>query len=242
MLNQNGVKLNNYKSNKRIVIFTAIMGGYEIPKCPVYIDGVDYVLFTDDKTITSDIWRIIHLDRPMDVSPAIFYKLLKCQPQYYLPEYDYCIWIDGHFEIRKEWFVDYLLTKLKSDKLLVYKHSSELNQYRNCISTEAVEGVERCTKYGSESLYDQVNDYFNDGFPREYGLFQSGIILYNNRDDDVIRFCEEWYHQISKYGVKVPLCQISLPYALWKSEVIYDVNNDTIWDRSLFRITDHGIR
>jgi len=43
----------------RLVIYTAIIGNYDTLKDPEYIDeNCDYVCFTDNRELKSDIWQI----------------------------------------------------------------------------------------------------------------------------------------------------------------------------------------
>ena len=227
-------------NDKRICIYSAVFGGYEYISNPVPIDGVDYIMFTDNPDIKSSVWDIRYTERPVNIPPVIFYKQFKCLPHKYLDEYDYCIWIDGNFEVKHVDFVKYMLSKFKSESLLLYRHYSLSGPHRRCIGKEVYASI-KSPKYRLEPLIPQVKSYIAEGFPKDFGLYMSGVIMFNIKDAKVIEFCELWHSEIIKHAVAVPQCQISLPYVLWKTEIQFDINSDCIYDLRFYNIFHHKI-
>ena len=81
----------------RIVVYTAIFGGYDdlIPQ-PKF-EGVDFICFTD-RPIQSDIWdvRVVPGFEDDTTRSSRMHKLL---PHQFLSEYDLSIFIDGNYTV-----------------------------------------------------------------------------------------------------------------------------------------------
>ena len=220
-------------------LYTAIFGNYETLKDPVKIDGLDYICFTDNKTITSNVWEIRYIESPLDVPPSLFYKKIKCLSHEYLPNYDITIWLDANFVVKDKEYLTTLMKSFKSNKIIVYKHICLAGRPRDCAYDEGRYSM-TIPKYGKEKINSQLNEYEHlHEFPKHNGLYQSGFIMRNNRDSDVIKFNEFWLEQIEKFGRVYPQCQVSLAFTLWKLGLTFDTI-DNIWDTNVYGITFHG--
>ena len=74
--------------NSRLVIYTAIIGDYDTLKEPEYIDeNCDYICFTDNWELTSDIWQIRLVENTSLDSTRLqrMYKVLPQQDPGVLP-------------------------------------------------------------------------------------------------------------------------------------------------------------
>jgi hypothetical protein len=222
----------------KICLYTCIFGDYENLNNHIKFDNLDYILFTDNKELKSDLWKIIYIENTEKVPPAIFYKKIKSFPNIYLSEYDLTIWLDANFIIKNDIFLDYILDNFKDNKILLYKHYCMAGFHRDCAYTEG-EYSKTIPKYKNEKIDEQLNNYKNDVFPEHFGLFQSGFLLRNNRDEEVINFNTLWYDEIIKYSVKTPQCQISLPYVLWKTKIKFNTLKGIMWDFNIFTINNH---
>ncbi|PKL73860.1 MAG: hypothetical protein CVV29_01220 [Methanobacteriales archaeon HGW-Methanobacteriales-2] len=88
------IKRIGLKQHKKVV-YTAITGGYDDLVTPEYVnEDWDYICFTDTD-IESDFWQIKQMD-DVNVDPVRKSKKYKILPHYYLPEYDYSLYIDGN--------------------------------------------------------------------------------------------------------------------------------------------------
>ena len=62
MLGKNPKEIEDIKNNK-IAIYTAFTGDYDTLKHPEVIDeNCDYICFTDNAELTSDLWKIIPME------------------------------------------------------------------------------------------------------------------------------------------------------------------------------------
>lgn len=201
------------KTNK-IVIYTAIIGEYDRLIEPKYIDqNCDYICFTDNKNLTSNIWKIRVIDESEkekeETKTARKYKIL---PHRYLKEYKYSVWIDGNFEIvgsvRK-----YISTYLKDADILCIKHPE-----RNCIYEE-VQACINLKKDDENIMSNQVDSYFRQGYPEDNGLIVSSILFRKHNKRSMKFLMEQWWEEVSN---KSRRDQLSFDYIFWKNKKNYD--------------------
>lgn len=85
----------------KIVVYTAIFGGYnELIEQPQF-ENVDYICFTD-RNLSSSTWKVVVVSEPPigddNTRNNRYYKIL---PHLHLQDYQYSIYIDGNFIIKK---------------------------------------------------------------------------------------------------------------------------------------------
>ena len=120
-------------------IVTLIYNGYEFVREPLEVDeNADYFLFTDDKTLRSEKWNVIYLEKfdtneltGIQKTYITKYQLYKYIPN--LDKYDYIVRIDGALQLEKSLapIINYLRTnkydisvallKFRFDKSIVFK-------------------------------------------------------------------------------------------------------------------------
>ena len=226
----------------KIAIYTAIYDNYEILRDSIIVDGVDYICFSDDLTLKSDIWNIRYLRNTHKSGlGSMFVKYIKLNSQRYLRKYDYVIWIDANIVIKNKDFLKYFANKLFSTNIILFKHHDpNPGLRRNCAYKEAEFSRIHLDKYSDENISDQINNYKQNGFPEEWGLFQSGVFMKNNKCKAVLNFDRAWLHEIYKYGKRFPQCQVSLPYVLWLTKITFNIiSNPSIYESNLFDIHPH---
>jgi len=104
----------------KIAIYTAIYDDYEILRDSIVVDGVDYICFTDDLTLKSNIWDIKYLRNTHNSGlGSMFVKYIKLNSQRYLSEYDYVIWVDANIMIKSKNLLKYLASKLYSTNIVL---------------------------------------------------------------------------------------------------------------------------
>ena len=114
--------------NNKLAIYTAFTGDYDTLKQPEFIDeNCDYICFTDNPNLESDLWTIIQMDESIldNNRKAKQYKLL---PHKYLKDYKYSFWLDGTFKIKGSnlyCFALLLLSKIDSSIGIIF-HKSEV--------------------------------------------------------------------------------------------------------------------
>lgn len=200
------------EKNKKVV-YTCITGGYDTLIDPKFVtDGFDYVCFTDNDNMESDIWKIRPLPKETDnLSQVKKQRYVKINAHKVLPEYELSIWVDGNVTVKGDLneFVDKFI---KSDcSIYVPKHPS-----RDCIYSEsnAVISIRKDTK---ENVMPQIDRYKEEGLPKHYGLLQSNIMLRKHNEEGCIRFMEQWFEELKNGSHRD---QLSFNYVAWKNDDI----------------------
>ena len=214
------------EKNKK-VLYTCITGGYDTLSDPDYITkDFDYVCFTDNPNITSDVWIIKPLPKETDgLSSVKKQRCVKINPHLFLSEYDVSIWVDGNVAIKGD--LNKFLDKNLTDDCSVYvpKHP-----FRNCIYEEA-RVVVKIRKDKEENVKPQIERYKKEGFPEKFGLLQSNIMIRKHNNEDCIKLMEAWFQELKDGSHRD---QLSFNYALWKNQNIKVVYMDKLIYKSEF--------
>ncbi len=207
--------------NNKLAIYTAFTGDYDTLKQPEFIDeNCDYICFTDNPNLESDLWTIIQMDESIldNNRKAKQYKLL---PHKYLKDYKYSFWLDGTFKIKGS-IREYIYNNIKANSpMLVVVHTE-----RDCVYEE-YKASKIIPRYPRAVMEEQVNFYKSQGFPKHYGLGVMGAIFRKHNDADVIKLMEDWWDENIKYTNQD---QLSFAYVSWKNDFHPSVSSCYYWD------------
>lgn len=233
----------------RKAVYTFIFGGYDDLKPPAVITpGWDYICFTDDPALRSDIWDVRlsprgRADRQLENKKyAMKHMILFHQ---YLKGYDLSLSIGGQMELNCN--LDDLMREhfRAGDDMMICRHPD-----RDCIYDEA----EVCKAEGIDDrarIDAQIERYRAIGYPPHNGLYATGVIARWHQRANVRAMCRFWWEEYRR-GSKRD--QLSLNYAIWKSAPIkisvidfaqqFDVKrNFKIWPhKSRFRLDGTNIK
>ncbi len=94
------------------VIYTALFGDYDDLIELQKFEGWDYICFTDQKNLKSDVWKIIEVNDDKN-PPNILNRMYKWLPHRYLNEYELSLYLDTNIELLKkpDYFLDTYLNK-----------------------------------------------------------------------------------------------------------------------------------
>lgn len=202
---------------KTVVVYTAIFGGYDELHDPhELLPGVEYVCFTDNPRLKSDVWRICYC--PPAGDPLLQAKRIKILAHEAL----HCavsVWIDGQIELHS---LNRAIAWFKTDVAFM-RHPR-----RNCIYVEA-NHCKSVRRGDPKRIDDAVARYKAEGHPADYGLWWGGIIL--RRHTAATRaFNLEWWHEVSTGTSRD---QISLPVVLRRLRTSADtLPNDLLGHKS----------
>lgn len=181
------------------VVYTSIFGDYDTLKDPiVYSDGIDYICFTDNKKLRSDIWDIRISDgyRGDSVRSA---KRFKMGPHVFLKEYEYSLYIDGNMTLK---VIPDIERMLNGKTIAKAKHV-----FRDCIYTEGAV----CMSVGIDTknrIDRQLKTYAQQGYPAGAGLYMSGLIPRKHNDRELSELNELWWYHVCIHSSRD---QISFP-------------------------------
>lgn len=194
---------------KKIVVYTAIAGGYDDLKMPeVFSEHCDYVCFSDRELPGDHGWEV----RPFDylsADPRRTARYVKVHPHVYFPDYECSIWIDANLLIKKD--ITEFTTALSPDVPM----ATYLHPYRDCIYAEGEECAQREFD-DADTIRTQLERYKHAGYPPNNGLNETNVLVRRHQDERVIRVMNDWWREIEN-GSKRD--QLSLNYAAHVNEV-----------------------
>lgn len=206
-----------------MVIYTGIFGDYDELHEPLVIDPkVDYICFTDQANIKSDVWKIKHVENNANIDLRLFTRQFKLMPHRFLPEYTTSVWMDASMQITNS-IVELIHKYQVCSDMLFFPHEG------CCIYDVALDLQLREKK---EKLLRQIVTYYEAGYPVDNGLIFGGFLVRNHNQKKVIEVMEEWYSQVENLSFRD---QISLPYVLWKKNASYDLIHECRYDNDYYK-------
>lgn len=225
----------------KTVVYTVIMGGYDVLLPTPGMPNIDFVAFCD-VPLHSSYWdvQIIRPEFPEDLARSS--RLHKILPHRFLPDYDISIYIDGNILVKGE--LQSLMEKgLKDHSMAAFDHSYTQDP-KSCIYQE-FEAVKSFATDRQKNLDDPVilEKHFqfllSEKYPKEHGLNNGGVLLRRHHDPQVVKAMELWWDMVVHYSRRD---QLSLNYALWKTgleicSLPYDVRRQNPW---FYHVGGHG--
>lgn len=221
-------KLWSNEKNKKVV-YTCITSNYDSLIEPTFINtDFDYICFTDNMSIKSSIWEIRPLPKETkDLSQVKKQRYVKINPHKLLSDYELSIWVDGNVEIKGD--LNELIDNIKDENISIYVPQ---HPQRNCIYKEA-NAVLLLKKDVKEIVNPQIEKYRVEGFPENYGLLQSNILIRYHNNKDCIKLMEDWFEELKNNSHRD---QLSFNYVLWKNQDIHIIYLDkTIYKSKWFK-------
>lgn len=227
----------DWRNNTAII--TAVTGNYDNPVNQPFIDGVDYLYFTDGKSLfpIPEIWTVHRLPESDDyLDDRRKSKRPKLNPHSIdiLNNYKYIVWIDGEMVIRDRDFLDKAFMFMNNGWIVSPHPDSVVENGRHCAYGEA---TIRPPKYENEPLDEQCEFYREDGFPENYGLYACGFSIRDMSNDKVKKVGELWHEQNLTWSYQD---QVSFPYCLWKENFSPDILPFSLYHSNWFYINIHN--
>ncbi len=192
------MKKNNF------VVYTALFGKYDDLLDPAPSAHCDYVCFTDDPLLKSNIWevRVVSSHLPENMMN----RLYKIKPYVYFPNYKASIYVDSNIKILKD-PIGLFNKYLENYNFLAIKHIE-----RNCIYSEALCCIAaRKTDYNL--TLNQMFSYASEGYPANNSLSENRILIRAHNEKEVVSIMEMWWNQLNTWTQRD---QLSLCYVAWK--------------------------
>lgn len=208
-----GINIEKY-SNKKIVVYTCIIGNYDCVKEPIgEYSNIDYVCFTDNKKNIHKNTRWMIKEIPSSINfdnNTLINRYIKMHPYELFAEYDYAIYVDGNVKVCS-YIGDYIERIGDRTGVAMYSHNS-----RECIYDEAA--VCKLYRKGNKNLINQqINRYRQEGFPKKFGLYEATVFAVDIKNKNGQQILSEWWKEfILSQSYRD---QLSLPYIIWKRKL-----------------------
>ena len=215
---------------KKICVYTCITGEYDNLASFKKEKNVDYICYTNNKNIKSDIWNIKYIsdDKLSNVKLARKIKIMGTPD---LKKYDVVVWIDGNASPISS-VIEFVNKYDELDKydLIGFKHHERNTTY---------EELEKCYECRKESL-DNINKllelYTKEKFKDVIPLIESGVLMRNFNNERLNKAMELWFKMIEDYSHRD---QLSFGYAVYKTDLkvkLLDINQ---YDNEYFECVNH---
>ena len=194
--------------NKKVV-YTAIYGDKDILKNPIFVNkDWDYICFTDNENIESDLWQIRLVDA-IDTDPVRSAKIFKVKPHEFLSDYEISLWLDANFLIKNDLnsFLE-RYNELQDAHMLLFQH----DQGRNCLYDEGKIIIQH-NKDNPSLVNQQMEKYKTEKYPPQRGLSANSIMLRRHNEADIVDLSNMWWEEINQFSRRD---QLSLYYCTWK--------------------------
>lgn len=186
-------------------LYTANFNGYDVFREPAVVTpGWNYIYFTNDKNIKSNIWDVRYV-RNIRAKEARFIKIMNPACSHH----DLSIWIDSSITINCN--LDNFIDKYSKSDFNLLKHPN-----RNCVYQEAEACIKR-KKDNVNVIKAQVINYRALGYPFNNGMVATGMLI-RKRSKAINDFCEKWWQEVNRFSKRD---QLSFNFINWKNPIPY---------------------
>ena len=195
----------------------------------VVTPGWDYICFTDNMHLTSDVWQIVQIVQSSDQHLENKKRAMLIMIEYYkyVPKnYDIVLSVGGQITINCHLgrLVEQVFTYDYFD-LAICTHPS-----RTCIYDEAL-ACKQIQKDHPEVIDRHISRYQQDNFPKKIGLYSTGMMIRRNHSVALRHMCAIWGNELRKGSRRD---QLSLNYAIWKATKPLRIN-ELMWKQWMSR-------
>lgn len=192
--------------NKRILIYTAITGGYDALLQPCQPpEGFDFLCFVSRGMKHSEyegVWRIEEIPYEWD-DMTLLARSQKLNPHTVLPEaYDYSLWVDGNILIKDSSLYD--ICRDLADRDVHF--AGIRHPFRDCVYEE-MEAVLRNRRESLWKVLRLATFLCSKRVPRHAGLMETNIIFRRHNDPVVVEFDRWWWECLIKFSNRDQLTQ-----------------------------------
>ena len=192
----------------RVCVYSVLVGGYEkLLEQPVARSSdYDFILFTDDRDLTSETWQIRTEELILPQDPARSSRYAKLLPHRALPGHDVSIYIDNSLLLREP--PEIILADLLPDDSVFVLNAHDFRETVRDEFEAVVAGELDAPWVCAEQMehYESWHPEVLQGKP-----LWSGFMIRRHRDPLLIRTMELWWTQLLRYSRRD---QLSLTMAL----------------------------
>lgn len=199
-LGKNRLDASHLKVPATKIIYTCVFDNYDILRPVKPTPGWRYICFTNTD-MKAEGWEIKKVDSNKKTN-----RQIKLQPHLFLPEHDVSIYVDGNITISCD--PDGLI---KGNTFCMMQHP-----HRNNLRDELAACI-KLKKANKDVMTNQVNKYFEDGYPGT-GMTSNGVIIRRNTEENK-KINEAWWQEVEKHSHRD---QLSFGYVAWKMGLNYE--------------------
>jgi hypothetical protein len=186
------------------------------------------------QTVKCDIYKLDNSNfhsRKNAMHPRLVGKIPKMLGWELYPDYDYYIWIDNSFSIRKETSIEWLINQLGNTEIALFKHPnrSSIKEEFDFMHYQMVRGDQYLIqRYSGEPMEEQISKYYQNESFIDNKLFACGCFVYSQKlVESSQNLMKDWFYHNCIWSVQD---QLSLPYLLQKYKTNYNTIEKNIFE------------
>lgn len=229
----------NYFTDKKIAIYTCIIGNYDSPREPLYIPNNCDFYYISDKNILKENtkWKYIdikQIERTDGLTNAEKNRFVKIHPELIFPDYNYSIYIDGNIKIISD--PTEFIQNIPMCGIATFMHPTNNCAYaelQNCIKLHKVD---------KKSAFKYTEYMKQNGMPMHYGLAYCGFLVREHNNKVCIKIMSEWWEEYLHY---IKRDQTPFAYILFKNGIMVKdvaVLGNNIYKNFALRILPHFMK
>jgi len=163
-----------------------------------------------------------------------------------LSEFDYTLWVDDKIKISDNYLIKRELPRLKKNQNKASLRTHWKSESAKTVWRELVLSLEQ-PRY--KEFFDRYVNYINqkvsEGFSDHGIMTACGVILRNNKDDQVKKIFGEWFEEITRSGLandQVSFFFIRQKYHREISEMLFPVNYTQLFTQRLIDFRNYLIK
>ena len=184
------------KNNRKVIVYSCLIGDYDNVTSFNKQKGYDYILFTDQK-INNTNWTIFPIPDSvlnLKVSKIKKQRYMKIMPHKFFKNYDLSLYIDANYEIKGD-LDDYLVNTLNPLDHIYIPHL----QFGKGIRQALDNAIEK--KLDDVSLLNKIKKkYDSKHFLDKTGIVNAGLMIRYHNTEDCIRLMEKWWREVRDYS------------------------------------------
>lgn len=197
------------KPDEKIAVYTSIIGNYDELKQPETVEErCDYYYLGIEKPKQSGVYRWIDISGIPEIQTldnGRINRFCKLHPHLFFKDYKYSIYIDGSFKIKGK--ISHITSKISDIGIAVYGC-----EIKDTYGQAAIGSIKR--KDDETVVIRQMRRYLEEGFPRNYGFSENGIMAREHHNEECIKIMDTWWNEILTGAGRD---QLSFFYSVWKN-------------------------
>ncbi len=219
--------------NKKICVYTCITGNYDnLHEIEHPEEGVDYICFTNNQKLTSNTWRIVHIEDDTLDNQRLSRKIKMLGHPIIADNYDISVWMDASVVWKKS-IIEFVKTYLKSTPFVAFRHT-----LHNSVHEEAIACL-RCRKDSKDKITETLSFLESVNFPDNLGLYEMTVFIKKHNNPVVKKTMEIWFDTVKNHSKRD---QLSFVYAAWKTSLKITTINLSVWSNIWFTNVKHTIK
>ena len=200
----------------KTAVYSCIVNGYDEPRAPLFFEeNCDYFMVSDDPKMAGPDVRWIDVNSvvpDIEMSPKEKNRYCKFHPDILFPDYDYSIYLDGCIQVAGP--VSRYVSDVGVSGIALHRHRRSTCIYKEGILLIWLGVVDKDKMVGS------LKRYAIEGFPRNYSMFECGMIVTDLNNVRARDLYSKWYDE---YMNGIGRDQQDLMYVLWKNGLKDDI-------------------